>query len=140
MKRLLQRMTLGLGLTGLLICAAVFAIIPANAAQLINLEKDGCSWCERWHQVIGLIPDNTPESKYTPLRRVDVHEGLPNDLSFAVKGGYTPTFILIDDDRETGRIRDYSGEESSCGLLVKMIQKRRRLAMSCHASTLYRTQ
>ncbi|MGI9423981.1 MAG: transcriptional regulator [Hyphomicrobiaceae bacterium] len=140
MRRLLQQITLGLSLTGLLICTAVFAFIPANAAQLINLEEDGCSWCERWHQVVGLIPDNTRESKYTLLRRVDVHEDLPDDLSFVVKGGYTPTFILIDDDREIGRIRDYSGEESSCGLLAKKIRKRRRLAMSCHTSTLYRTQ
>ena len=96
---------------------------PALAAQLVMLEEDGCSWCELWNEEVGVIYHKTPEGKRARLRRVDIHDALPDDLAFLVKGGYTPTFVLVDKGRELGRIRGYPGEDFFWGLLNKMLRR-----------------
>jgi thioredoxin-related protein len=54
---------------------------------------------------------------------VNIHDPLPKDLSFLVKGGYTPTFVLVDKGKEIGRIRGYPGESFFWGLLSVIIEK-----------------
>ncbi len=93
------------------------------AAELVMLEEDGCPWCELWRKEIGGIYSKTEEGKAAPLRVVDIHGPLPEDLKFLVKGGFTPTFILVDQGKEIGRIRGYPGESFFWGLLAQMIEK-----------------
>jgi hypothetical protein len=93
------------------------------AAELVMLEEDGCSWCELWHEEIGVVYSKTEEGKIAPLRIVNIHDPLPNDLRFLTKGGYTPTFVLVDNGEEVGRIRGYPGESFFWGLLSMMIEK-----------------
>lgn len=95
----------------------------AAAAQLIMLEEDGCPWCEQWNKEVGVIYHKTPEGKQAPLRRIDIHDPLPDDLKFLVKGGYTPTFVLVENGRELGRIRGYPGEDFFWGLFGKMLKR-----------------
>jgi hypothetical protein len=95
----------------------------AGAAELIMLEEDGCPWCEQWREDIGGIYPVTDEGKIAPLRVVNIHDPLPKDLSFLVKGGYTPTFVLVDKGKEIGRIRGYPGESFFWGLLSVIIEK-----------------
>ena len=102
---------------------AVLVSQQARAAELIMLEEHGCPWCERWDEEIGVIYHKTPEGKRAPLRRLDIHDPLPVDLRFLVKGGYTPTFVLVDNGREIGRIRGYPGEDFFWGLLGQMLKK-----------------
>jgi hypothetical protein len=105
---------------GVLVAAAC---LPAGAAELIMLEEDGCPWCERWNEEVGVVYSKTPEGKRAPLRRLDIHEPLPKKLKFLVKGGYTPTFVLVDRGREVGRIRGYPGEDFFWGLLARMLKR-----------------
>ena len=52
-----------------------------------------------------------------PLRRVDIDDPRPTDL-LAVRGvAYTPTFVLLNEGAEVGRILSYGGEEHFWGLL-----------------------
>jgi hypothetical protein len=95
----------------------------AGVAELIMLEEDGCPWCEQWREDIGGIYPVTDEGKIAPLRVVNIHDPLPKDLSFLVKGGYTPTFVLVDKGKEIGRIRGYPGESFFWGLLSVIIEK-----------------
>ena len=108
----------------IMVFIAVGAVAPsASAQQLVMIEEHGCYWCERWNEEVGVIYHKTSEGKRAPLRRIDMHDKLPNDLSFLAKGGYTPTFVLINEGREVGRIRGYPGEDFFWGLLGKLLDK-----------------
>ncbi len=104
----------------------LLAFTPAGrvqAAELIMLEEDGCPWCQQWREEVGGIYPVTDEGKIAPLRVVNIHDPLPDDLKFLVKGGYTPTFVLVDKGKEIGRIRGYPGESFFWGLLSVIIEK-----------------
>lgn len=99
------------------------SLLPATAAELLMLEEDGCPWCERWHEDIGVFYHKTSEGKRAPLRRIDIHGKLPDDLAGLKKGRYTPTFVLMDEGKEVGRIRGYPGEDFFWSLLAEMMKK-----------------
>lgn len=106
-----------------LLALVCFRADAVTAAELVMLEEDGCSWCERWNKEIGVVYHKTREGMRAPLRRLDIHDPLPADLKFLVKGGYTPTFVLVDNGQELGRIRGYPGEDFFWGLLGKMLER-----------------
>ena len=110
-------------IAALLMALAVLSTAPARAAELIMLEEHGCPWCEAWNEEIGVIYHKTPEGRRAPLRRLDIHAPLPPDLKFLVKGGYTPTFVLVDNGRELGRIRGYPGEDFFWGLFGQLLKR-----------------
>lgn len=113
-------------LTSLAACGFLWTAAPrADAAELVMVEQDNCSWCARWHAEIGPIYPKTTEHRYAPLRRIDIHESLPVDLAFLKTGPFTPTFILVDEGREIGRIRGYPGEDFFWGLLDGLIKKQK---------------
>ena len=101
----------------------IYSVTGSVAAELVMLEEDGCSWCELWREEVGGIYSKTEEGKMAPLRVVDIHDPLPGDLKFLIKGGYTPTFVLVDQGKEIGRIRGYPGESFFWGLLSIIIEK-----------------
>ena len=112
----LRALLIGLFLTG-------FSVSAPNAAELIMLEEAGCPWCELWREEVGVIYPKTKEGKIAPVREISIDDTLPDDLKFLVKGNYTPTFILIDNGKEIGRIRGYPGESFFWGLLSQLIDK-----------------
>lgn len=82
-----------------------------TGVQLVMMEEAGCAWCERWLAEIGEIYYLTPEGRRAPLRRIDVHEPLPVDLAHLRLAYFTPTFVLVNDGQEIGRIKGYPGED-----------------------------
>jgi thioredoxin-related protein len=108
-----------------------FAAAPAAAAELVMFESRACEWCVRWHEEIGPIYPKTAEAQCAPLRQVDIHEPRPADL--AAIGGlrYTPTFVVVEDGREIGRIVGYPGEDFFWALLDGELEK---LAGGCPVS------
>ena len=106
-----------------LVLAVWLGAAPAKAAELVMLEEAGCGWCERWNEEIGVIYNKSREGRIAPLRRLDIHDHLPKDLSFLNKGRYTPTFVLVDRGREIGRIRGYPGEDFFWGYLGQLMEK-----------------
>ncbi len=95
----------------------------ASRVQLIMLEEEGCPWCVRWHEEIGGIYHKTSEGGRAPLRRVDMHAPLPDDLSFLRRAHFSPTFVLVEGDREVGRIRGYPGADFFWPLLGELLGK-----------------
>ena len=95
----------------------------ADAASLIMVEQEYCEYCEAWNADIGVIYNKTSEGKRAPLRRIDIFEPLPNDLSFLTGLVFTPTFVLVDDGKEIGRILGYASEDFFWGLLQKLLEK-----------------
>jgi len=95
----------------------------AHGATLIMMEQEFCEYCDAWNADVGVIYNKTPEGKKAPLRRVDIHDNRPNDLEFITGVVFTPTFVLVEDGKEIGRIRGYPGEDFFWGLLQMLIKK-----------------
>ncbi len=87
---------------------------------LLMAEENGCYWCARWHDQIGPIYPKTDEGRAAPLERYDLHSEEP-DVEFARRVHFTPTFILVVDGVETGRIEGYPGEDFFWGLLGELL-------------------
>ncbi len=102
--------------------ALSFALIslPAVAAELVMVEQHGCHWCEKWNAEISQIYPKTDEGKRAPLRRVDLR-ALPDDIAFTSRPVFTPTFVLVDNGKELGRIEGYAGDEFFWFLLKKLL-------------------
>ncbi len=110
-----------LGLTFTLIVLAPSQF--ASAAQLVMFEQFGCEWCDVWNEEISEIYPKTEEGQRAPLRRVDLHAERPSDLTEIKAVRFTPTFVLVEDGREIGRIQGYPGEDFFWGLLAQLIER-----------------
>lgn len=107
----------------LLAAAAALVALPAAAAELVMVEEHGCPWCRQWNREIGGIYGNTPEGTRAPLRRIDIEKPVPADLTFQSPPRFTPTFILVDDGTEVGRIEGYPGEDFFWPMLGALLEK-----------------
>lgn len=108
-----------------LVLAAMLAC-PAPAAfaaelELVMVEQPGCIYCARWNDEVAPEYPVTDEGKAAPLRRVQLRAPLPDDITLAAPAVYTPTFILLADGVEQGRIEGYPGEDFFWPLLAGMI-------------------
>ncbi|MDF2231777.1 hypothetical protein P2H44_04360 [Albimonas sp. CAU 1670] len=126
-----RRASLSLALGGAVACAglgggAARASTEPAALSLVMFEKDGCIWCRRWLEEIGPIYPKTEAGRTAPLRRLDIHDPLPDGLSLERPAVFTPTFVLTRDGVETGRIEGYGGEAFFWGLLEQMLTEATR--------------
>ena len=89
----------------------VLAAAPgqSRAAELLMFEQAGCYWCKVWDEEVGVAYPKTAEGQLAPLRRLDIHGKLPDELARLVPGRFTPTFVVWHDGREIGRIQGYPG-------------------------------
>ena len=97
--------------------------VSLGAAELVMFKQDYCDWCEAWDNEIGQYYSVTEEGKLVPLRSVDIDSKRPEDLSHLKNITHTPTFILMQEGEEIGRIIGYPGESNFYWLLNKLIQK-----------------
>jgi len=114
------------GLAGLILGLALSSLAPgaiALGAELVMLEQPGCPWCKRFNEEIAPAYARTEEGKRAPLRRVDITEPWPEDLETIARERLTPTFILMDEGLEIGRLRGYPGDAFFWGLLGEMLAK-----------------
>jgi thioredoxin-related protein len=96
---------------------------PSTAAELVMIERPGCVWCARFDAEIAPAYPKTEEGRRTPLRRVDMTQQWPADLEGIASEHFTPSFILIEDGQEIGRIRGYPGSEFFWYLLGDILAK-----------------
>lgn len=88
---------------------------------LLMAEEHGCYWCQKWTEEIGHIYPKTAEGRAAPLRRFDLHSETP-DVTFERRVHYTPTFILVTDGKEIGRIEGHPGADFFWGLLTRLLE------------------
>ncbi len=75
-------------------------------------EADYCTWCQIWEEEIGGIYHLTSESCQAPLKIIDFTTGdMPENFSIVEPVIYTPTFVLINNQQEVGRITGYPGAD-----------------------------
>lgn len=107
----------------LILAFLVFATPAFSASELIMFNSPYCEWCELWEEEVGIVYDKTWEARIVPVRRVDIHDSRPDDLKQIRPVVYTPTFVLINDGREVGRINGYPGEGHFWGLLDEIVER-----------------
>lgn len=95
----------------------------ASAAELVMFDRAGCPWCRKWDAEIGAIYPKSPEGQRAPLRRASLDLPLPPELRLSPPVFFSPTFVLMQEGREVGRITGYAGEEAFWGLLGVLIKK-----------------
>lgn len=101
---------------------ALSAAARAEVALLMG-EEAGCIWCARWNEEVAPEYPKTAEGRAAPLRRVDIHAPLPGDLVLSSPLRFTPTFVLLDEGRELGRVEGYPGEDFFWPLLGRMLDR-----------------
>lgn len=106
-------------LTALTAACTTFA---ASAAELVMVEQNGCHYCERWTEEIGPIYPKTTEGKFAPLRRVNIRN-IPQDLDFKSRPAFTPTFVLVEDGKELGRLEGYPGEDHFWVMIANVMKQ-----------------
>ncbi|MDA1090128.1 MAG: hypothetical protein O3A85_07440 [Proteobacteria bacterium] len=103
--------------------------------------SSSCTWCELWEDEVGVIYEKTDEGKNLPLRRVSVHDERPVDLEKLKGVMFTPTFVLLNNGREIGRIIGYPGEAHFWGLLDELFVKLGASIQGCkHTQQMARSQ
>lgn len=96
--------------------------MPVRGAELVMVERAGCVWCERWDRDVAPVYRKSDEGQRAPLRRVNLSEGQPRlELKEPVR--FTPTFVLVDQGREVGRITGYLDDAMFWGLLGVMLAR-----------------
>ena len=93
-----------------------------NATELVMFDQTHCEWCEQWDEDIGGIYAKTDEGRAAPLRRVDIHGERPDDLTGIRGVAFTPTFVLVKDGEEAGRIAGYPGPDFFWPMLEKLLE------------------
>lgn len=104
------------------LCFWAYAIAPAESVELVMFEAPLCEWCALWDDEVGVVYHKTSEGRLAPLRRVALHEPRPADLAQIAGVRYSPTFVLLDQGREVGRIVGYPGEDHFWGLLQGLLE------------------
>lgn len=102
---------------------ALVAPMARAEMTLVMVEEQGCIWCARWNEQIAPIYPKTPEGQAAPLMRMDINARPPEGMDFASGLRFTPTFVLMVDGQEKGRIEGYPGEDFFWGLLGKLIDR-----------------
>ena len=87
---------------------AVGPAIAAEPVRLVMVETAGCRFCARWHAEIGPAYAASREGQFAPLVRVGF--GAP-ELQGLKPITFTPTFIVMRGQSETGRVTGYPGQD-----------------------------
>lgn len=95
----------------------------ARASELVMFDQAGCIYCQRWERDVGAVYDKTAEAVVLPLRRVDIQNQKTSGVVLAAPVRFTPTFVVVDNGREVGRITGYSNDDAFWGLLGGLAAK-----------------
>lgn len=114
----------GLGLSSAWVAFA--SAQPRVDAELLMFDDPGCPYCRRWHREVGEAYRNSPEGRAAPLRVLQVREPRPAGITLASPVRATPTFVLVQDGREVGRITGYGGPDFFWSMLAEQMKKLRK--------------
>lgn len=108
-------------LVALALSVAMAAPVHATpVVRLIMVEDPGCPYCALWNEEVGIAYAASAEGRFAPLSRR--HRDDP-DVKRLGKVVYSPTFILVRDSVEIGRIVGYPGADFFWGLLEGLLKK-----------------
>jgi hypothetical protein len=105
----------------LLLCFLLLAT-ATQAAELLYIFEPGCPYCKAWEKEIGPSYDKTSEGRRAPLKPIDKRniDSLRSSLAKPVR--FTPTFVLMENGTEIGRLEGYPGEDFFWPLLDSLLE------------------
>ncbi|TGD42450.1 thioredoxin family protein [Pseudotabrizicola sediminis] len=112
-------------LFALTIATGLWGPFPAVASELelLMIEQPGCIYCAAWDAEIAPQYPLTDEGKAAPLARQQLRAALPDGVVLHRPPVFTPTFILLHNGVETGRIEGYPGEDFFWPLLAGLLEQ-----------------
>jgi thioredoxin-related protein len=107
---------------GLVLCSltAKPVLAASQRTELVMFERSGCPWCQRWEREVEPVYGKTDVGKNAPLRKINLDREKPEGLALLEPVRFTPTFVVVEDGREVGRITGYSSDAMFWGLLEKI--------------------
>ena len=78
--------------------------IGKSRVSLVMVEEHGCPYCRAWIRDVGNYYHKTSEGKFAPLVRVN-KKAARKRFSLAIN--FTPTFVVLKDGKEVGRLIGY---------------------------------
>lgn len=102
----------------------LMALQAIAGTELLMFEQPGCLYCAQWDADVAPEYPLTEEGKAAPLRRLHLRDPLPDGLSLNGHPVFTPTFVLVADGVEVGRIEGYPGEDFFWPLLDQLLARR----------------
>jgi hypothetical protein len=103
-------------------CASMMLASMTNAAELVMFRRDGCPWCAKWDREIGPVYSKTELGRRAPLRVVNLDQGRDASVRVQRPIRYTPTFVLVENGEEHGRIEGYPGDVFFWVLLERLLE------------------
>lgn len=88
--------------------------------RLVMVDDIGCVWCRKWDAEVAPIYQESPAGRVAPLERRPKRHG---DLAPYEPLTYTPTFVLVRDGAEIGRIVGYAGADFFWAEFEKLVAK-----------------
>jgi len=87
------------------------AAIPETNLQLVVLEVDGCIYCDVFRRRLLDAYKSSKHGKKAPIRFVDINDPALGDLGITQPIGMVPTFIMLENNEEIGRIPGLMGHQ-----------------------------
>ena len=75
------------------------------------IEDKSCPYCELWREEIGPGYGMTIEGKIAPIKIIHMTDTMPTGIDPHKPLHYTPTFVLMVDDKEASRLLGYPGAD-----------------------------
>jgi thioredoxin-related protein len=110
-----------LALSLFLLASAFGSSRAGSPFELLFVDKSGCPWCVRFEREVLPIYGKTPMGSEAPLVKVSLDDGQPKNVLLDLPVRFTPTFVLLKDRKEIGRITGYMNDATFWGLLDKML-------------------
>lgn len=113
-------MSLAIRLLTASFCAFFLAVSAVSSApsdvELVMFERTGCPWCARWEQDVEPVYAKTEFGKVIPLRKVNLDREKAAGLILDLPVRFTPTFVVVRNGKEVGRITGYMNDAAFWGL------------------------
>lgn len=93
----------------------------ARGLRLLMVESKSCLYCAAWRAEIGPGYGGSAIGRRAPLVPVNIDGPYPDGLALARRPALTPTFILLRDGIELGRVEGYAGADQFYPLLAQMM-------------------
>lgn len=89
----------------------VFPVAATEGLRLFMIEQPGCTYCKQWDREVSQAYDASPQGSLAPLERHQLRNAPPRGVKFASRPVFTPTFILVRDGVEIGRLEGYQSAD-----------------------------
>lgn len=81
--------------------------MAAGGVRLIMVEQDGCRYCIEWDREIAPKYPKSAEGRFAPLQRAKRGDAALKKFNPVI---YTPTFLVVRNGEEVGRVTGYAGK------------------------------